>query len=161
MPEEARFTCSAMTSQSLYYLGNENLKHKILSISEEEGVRDASYQLKLLQSEGRLSLVATGKESGTGRTATERYEVEGPVALLMTTTAQSIDPELLNRCMVVELMRASRKLLPFILNSVSMRPSKVTCGNRPATRSLPAIATLSACCVGCQCLTRMLVSYHS
>ncbi len=64
MPEEARFTCSAMTSQSLYYLGNENLKHKILSISEEEGVRDASYQLKLLQSEGRLSLVATGKESG-------------------------------------------------------------------------------------------------
>ncbi len=45
--------------------------------------------------------MATGKESGTGRTATERYEVEGPVALLMTTTAQSIDPELLNRCMVV------------------------------------------------------------
>ena len=101
MPEESRFTCSAMTSQSLYYLGHENLKHKILAISEEEGVRDASYQLKLLQSEGHLSLVATNKESGTGRTATERYEVEGPVALLMTTTAQCVDPELLNRCLVV------------------------------------------------------------
>ncbi len=101
MPEESRFACSAMTSQSLYYLGREDLKHKILSISEQEGVRDASYQLKLLQSEGHLSLVATGKESGTGRTNTERYEVEGPVALVMTTTSQSIDPELLNRCLVV------------------------------------------------------------
>jgi DNA primase len=101
MPEESRFACSAMTSQSLYYLGREDLKHKILSISEQEGVRDASYQLKLLQSEGHLSLVATGKETGTGRTNTERYEVEGPVALIMTTTSQSIDPELLNRCLVV------------------------------------------------------------
>ena len=87
MPSEERFGCSAMTSQSLYYLGKENLRHKILSVAEEEGVRDASYQLKLLQSEGRLSLVATSKESGTGRTATERYDVEGPVALVMTTTA--------------------------------------------------------------------------
>jgi hypothetical protein len=101
MPPEQRFSCSAMTSQSLYYLGNENLKHKILSVAEEEGVRDASYQLKLLQSEGRLSLVSTTKESGTGRTATERYEVQGPVALVMTTTALDVDPELLNRCLVI------------------------------------------------------------
>ncbi len=101
MPPEERFSCSKMTSQSLYYLGCENLKHKILSVAEEEGVRDASYQLKLLQSEGHLSLVATTKESGTGRTATERYEVQGPVALVMTTTALDVDPELLNRCLVV------------------------------------------------------------
>jgi DNA primase len=101
MPPEECFSCSAMTSQSLYYLGNENLQHKILSVAEEEGVRNAAYQLKILQSEGRLSLVATSKESGTGRTATQRYEVEGPVALMMTTTALDVDPELLNRCLVV------------------------------------------------------------
>ncbi|WP_197172499.1 hypothetical protein, partial [Novipirellula aureliae] len=86
MPPEEQFACSAMTSQSLYYLGNENLRHKILSVAEEEGVRDAAYQLKLLQSEGHLSLVSTSKESGSGRTTTERYEVDGPVALVMTTT---------------------------------------------------------------------------
>ena len=101
MPQEDRFTCSAMTSQSLYYLGNENLKHKILSVAEEEGVRDASYQLKLLQSEGSLSLISTSKEKGSGRTSTERYTVEGPVALLLTTTATDVDPELMNRCLVV------------------------------------------------------------
>ena len=101
MPSEAVFRCSAMTGQSLYYLGKENLQHKILSIADEEGASRSSYQLKLLQSEGSLSLVATGKESGTGRTSTERYEVRGPVALLMTTTSLSVDPELLNRCLVV------------------------------------------------------------
>lgn len=103
MPAEDRFSCSAMTSQSLYYLGNENLKHKILSVAEEEGVRDASYQLKLLQSEGSLSLISTSKEKGSGRTSTQRYTVEGPVALVMTTTSLAVDPELLNRCMVVSI----------------------------------------------------------
>ena len=100
MPPEQCFTCSAMTSQSLYYLGNENLQHKILCIAEQEGVRDASYQLKLLQSEGSLSLIATSKEKGSGRTSTQRYSVTGPVALLLTTTASDIDPEMLNRSLV-------------------------------------------------------------
>ena len=34
---------SALTSQSLYYLGREELKHKILAVAEEEGVSQASY----------------------------------------------------------------------------------------------------------------------
>ena len=101
MPPEEQFACSAVTSQSLYYMQNENLRHKILSVAEEEGVRGASYALKLLQSEGRLSIVTTGRESGTGRTAVERYEVEGPVALLLTTTAANVDEELMNRCLVI------------------------------------------------------------
>ncbi|TWU02316.1 DNA primase [Stieleria varia] len=106
MPDEAVFACSAMTSKSLYYAGNLDLRHKILSIAEEEGVRDASYALKLLQSEGKLSIVTTAKESGTGRTAVERYNVEGPVAMLMTTTASDVDPELLNRCFVLSVDEA-------------------------------------------------------
>ncbi len=63
MPPEHQFGCSAMTSKSLYYAGNLDLRHKILSVAEEEGVRDASYALKLLQSEGKLSIVTTAKES--------------------------------------------------------------------------------------------------
>ena len=43
---------SAMTGQSLFYLGETDLKHKVLGISEEEGVRQAAYALKLLQSQG-------------------------------------------------------------------------------------------------------------
>jgi hypothetical protein len=38
VPEEERIRYSAMTGQSLFYLGETNLQHKILAIAEEEGV---------------------------------------------------------------------------------------------------------------------------
>ena len=41
MPEEACVRYSAMTGQSLFYMGETNLKHKILAIAEEEGVAQA------------------------------------------------------------------------------------------------------------------------
>ena len=50
MPEEEKVQYSAMTGQSLFYMGETNLKHKILAIAEEEGAENASYALKLLQS---------------------------------------------------------------------------------------------------------------
>jgi hypothetical protein len=101
MPEEERIKYSAMTGQSLYYLGNSNLKHKILAIVEEEGAEKASYALKLLQSEGELSIASTTKDPNTGRMMTQEYRVEGPVMIILTTTAVDIDEELLNRCIIL------------------------------------------------------------
>ena len=101
VPEEDRVQYSAMTGQSLFYLGETNLKHKILGISEEEGVRQAAYALKLLQSEGELTIASTGKDPQSGKLVTEEYHVEGPVMLFLTTTAIDIDEELLNRCVVL------------------------------------------------------------
>ncbi len=100
MPEEERIKYSAMTGQSLYYLGESDLKHKILAIVEEEGAEKASYALKLLQSEGELTIASTGKDED-GRLKTEEYHVEGPAAIFLTTTAIDIDEELLNRCLVL------------------------------------------------------------
>lgn len=101
MPEEERIRYSAMTGQSLYYLGQNQLKHKILAIAEEEGVRRAAYALKLLQSEGELTIASTGKDPATGNLITQEYRVEGPVMIFLTTTAIEIDEELLNRCLVL------------------------------------------------------------
>lgn len=101
IPSEERVQYSAMTGQSLYYMGDTNLKHKILAISEEEGAEQASYALKLLQSEGEVSIASTGKNATTGNLETQTYKVEGPVMLFMTTTAIDIDEELLNRCLVL------------------------------------------------------------
>jgi hypothetical protein len=101
MPEEERIKYSAMTGQSLFYMGETNLKHKILAIAEEEGVSRASYALKLLQSEGELTIASTGKDATTGNLVTQQYRVEGPVMIFLTTTAIEIDEELLNRCMVL------------------------------------------------------------
>jgi DNA primase catalytic core len=101
MPEEERIRYSAMTGQSLYYLGQTQLKHKILAIAEEEGVRRAAYALKLLQSEGELTIASTGKDPTTGNLVTQEYRVEGPVMIFLTTTAIEIDEELLNRCLIL------------------------------------------------------------
>jgi DNA primase catalytic core len=101
MPEEERIKYSAMTGQSLFYMGETNLKHKILAIAEEEGASRASYALKLLQSEGELTIASTGKDATTGNLTTQQYRVEGPVMIFLTTTAIEIDEELLNRCMVL------------------------------------------------------------
>ncbi len=101
LPEEQRVQYSAMTGQSLFYMGETDLKHKVLAIVEEEGASRAAYALKLLQSEGVLSIASTGKDATTGRLITHQYRVEGPVMLFLTTTAIDLDEELLNRCLVL------------------------------------------------------------
>jgi DNA primase catalytic core len=64
VPEEDRVHYSAMTGQSLFYIGEKDLKHKILAIAEEEGVRQAAYALKLLQSQGELTIATHGERPG-------------------------------------------------------------------------------------------------
>ena len=106
VPEEERIQYSAMTGQSLFYMGQTNLKHKILAIAEEEGAHRASYALKLLQSEGELTIASTGTDPATGNLITQEYKVEGPMSLFMTTTAIDIDEELMNRCLVLSVDEA-------------------------------------------------------
>ena len=101
MPDEAQLRYSAMSGQSLFYMGATNLKHKILAIAEEEGAQQASYALKLLQSDGQVSMASTGKDAHSGQLVTQEYRVEGPVMLFLTTTAIDIDEELMNRCLVL------------------------------------------------------------
>jgi hypothetical protein len=103
MPEEERIKYSAVTGQSLFYLGEADLKHKVLAIVEEEGASRAAYALKLLQSEGELVIASTGKDPQTGELKAQEYKVEGPVMLFTTTTAADIDPELQNRCLVLSI----------------------------------------------------------
>ena len=100
-PPDEQIKYSAMTGQSLYYLGETNLKHKILAIVEEEGAEKASYALKLLQSEGELTIASTGKDPQSGRMETQEYHVEGPCSIFLTTTSIDIDEELMNRCLVL------------------------------------------------------------
>jgi CHC2-type zinc finger protein/Toprim domain-containing protein/DNA primase-like protein len=101
IPEEDRTQYSAMTGQSLFYMGETDLKHKVLAIVEEEGASQAAYALKLLQSEGQLTIASTSKDPDTGKLVTQEYKVEGPVMIFLTTTAIEVDEELMNRCLVL------------------------------------------------------------
>jgi DNA primase len=101
MPETEVVKYSAMTGQALFYMGEQDLAHKILAVVEEEGAERAAYALKLLQSEGELSIASTGKDAQSGRLVTHEYRVSGPVAIFLTTTAVDVDEELLNRCVLL------------------------------------------------------------
>jgi len=108
-PQEERVKYSAMTGQSLYYLGETNLKHKILAIVEEAGAEKASYALKLLQSEGELTIASTGKDPTTGKMITQEYHLEGPTMIFLTTTAIDLDEELQNRCLTLAVDETSEQ----------------------------------------------------
>jgi hypothetical protein len=101
IPKEDRMVYSAMTGQSLFYMGETRLQHKILAISEDEGAEQASYALKLLQSEGEISIASTCKDPDTGQLTTKEYRVKGPVMIFITSTAIDLDEELLNRCLIL------------------------------------------------------------
>ena len=73
----------------------------MLAIVEEAGAQRASYALKLLQSEGELTIASTGKDPVSGRHITHEYRVKGPVMIFLTTTSPDVDEELLNRCLVL------------------------------------------------------------
>jgi len=72
MPEEDRVKYSAMTGQSLFYIGNGNLKHKILAIAEEEGASRAAYALKLLHFRGGITIASTGQGPANGEPPSRR-----------------------------------------------------------------------------------------
>lgn len=101
MPPESVCKYSAMTGQSLFYMGENDLQHKILAVVEEEGAERASYALKILQSEKELVIASTGKDPQSGRLVTQEYKVKGPVMIFLTTTAIDLDEELLNRCLIL------------------------------------------------------------
>jgi DNA primase catalytic core len=153
MPEEERIKYSAMTGQSLFYMGETNLQHKILAIVEEHGASRASYALKLLQSEGELTIASTGKDPQTGTLTTQEYHVEGPVMIFLTTTAIEIDEELLNRCLVLSVdesreqtqaihrLQRERRTLAGLVNG--QRKQRLLAQHRHAQRLLRPLKVLN------------------
>jgi len=121
MPSEAFAHYSAMTGQSLYYLDGSALQHKILAIAEDQGAEQAAYALKLLQSEGALSIASTGKDPQTGKLVTQTYSVLGPVMLFLTTTAAELDEELLNRCLVLTVNESREQTQAILAHQRSRR----------------------------------------
>jgi DNA primase len=78
VPKEAKVAYSAMTGQALYYLGESDLAHKVLSIAEEEGRRPGLYPLKLLVSRRAGCRSPRPARTRDRKLVTNTYEVTGP-----------------------------------------------------------------------------------
>jgi hypothetical protein len=93
IPDDQKVDLERITPTVLYYQPEDRMKHKVLSIEEEQGAQGADYSLRCLMSKGRVRLALTGRDPQTGEFVAQERECKGPIALLSTTTTQSLDPE--------------------------------------------------------------------
>jgi len=97
VPEEDFVKYTRITDQALFYKDEDSLVHKILAIEEELGMGGAAYSIRNIQSSKKITVAATGKDPGTGKMKTEEYTVNGPVAVMITTTAAELEGETASR----------------------------------------------------------------
>ncbi len=101
MPPEDVVKLSAMTGQALFYLDDVDLRHKILAIAEEAGCEKADYAIKLLISDGKLSIASTMKDAKTGNLIARQKEKPGPTMYMSSTTAHEVNEEKANRLLTL------------------------------------------------------------
>jgi DNA primase len=97
VPKEDYEKYTRVTDQALFYKEEDSLVHKILAIEEDAGVGGAAYSIRNIQSSGKITVAATGKDPGTGKMRTENYTVKGPVSVMLTTTSAELDQETASR----------------------------------------------------------------
>ncbi len=102
VPKESLLRMTRLTGQSLFYQGKEGLKHKLLTIEEDEGMQDAMYSIRTLLSSQRLSLHSLKADQKTGDLKAYENTVEGPASVMISTTDLSrFDFESVNRFLVL------------------------------------------------------------
>jgi len=103
VPPEDLVSYTRITPQALYYADNRSFKNKLMVSGEDEGLLGSDYAMRELISSKRISLAAPIKDSATGKMKTVEYEVEGPIALLFSTTQPTIHYENSTRCFTLSL----------------------------------------------------------
>ncbi|MBI5244221.1 MAG: hypothetical protein HY922_11190 [Elusimicrobia bacterium] len=103
VPPEDLVSYTRITPQALYYAENRDLKHKLVITGEDEGLMGSDYALRELISAKRIRLAAPIKDAMSGKMKTVEYEVEGPIALLFSTTEPAIHYENSTRCFILSL----------------------------------------------------------
>jgi len=93
MPPDAVKEYSSISAKALTHMKQEELKNKILIVYERPGAEASDYNIRVIQSEGKIRIATTVKDPETGNFTTIEKEVEGPIAYIETTTKTSIHPE--------------------------------------------------------------------
>lgn len=99
-PEEA-VSVSDLSPQALFYYGQDDLKNKFVVIGEKHGSEASDYPLRELISRKSITKAIPMKDPATGQIKTVTITVNGPIALVETSTSAEVNPENLNRCFVI------------------------------------------------------------
>jgi DNA primase/DNA-binding MarR family transcriptional regulator/energy-coupling factor transporter ATP-binding protein EcfA2 len=103
IPEEEKKEVTALTENALYYMGEEELKHKLLLIEDLGGAEETLYPIRELQSKGRLVKSVPIKDPQSGEIRTEELVVEGPVSTAATTTRERLAADNESRALILHL----------------------------------------------------------
>jgi len=97
-PPEDVVLFSRLSAQALGYMPRDYLKQRLVILEERVGGEAADYSIRVLQSRHRFCSAVVMKDPKTGRMATRRVEVEGPIAYMETTTNPALNHENATRC---------------------------------------------------------------
>lgn len=96
VPNEGYISIQDATAKSLYYLGEDELSHKMIVIGEMHGTESANYVMREAQDgigEGKLEILTVEKDPETNQMVTTKRMVKGPCGFVTSTTDVSINDE--------------------------------------------------------------------
>lgn len=102
IPEEEKIEITTLSENAFYYFGQQELKHKVILIEDLDGILQALYPLRELQSKKKISKTIAFKNT-KGETKTVHLTVEGPVCVAGCTTQESIYEDNANRSFLIYL----------------------------------------------------------
>lgn len=108
IPEEEKIEITTLSENAFYYFGQQELKNKLILIEDLDGVLQALYPLRELQSKKKISKTIAFKNT-KGETKSVHITVEGPVCVAGCTTQESIYEDNANRSFLLYLDESSEQ----------------------------------------------------
>lgn len=108
IPEEEKIEITTLSENAFYYFGQQELKNKLILIEDLDGVLQALYPLRELQSKKKISKTIAFKNT-KGETRSIHITVEGPVCVAGCTTQESIYEDNTNRSFLLYLDETSEQ----------------------------------------------------
>src|SRR5690606_28827166 len=102
IPDEEKIEITTLSENAFYYFGQQELKHKVILIEDLDGILQALYPLRELQSNKKISKTIAFKNT-KGETKTVHLTVEGTVCIAGCTTQESIYEDNANRSFLIYL----------------------------------------------------------
>ncbi|MFV0515424.1 MAG: hypothetical protein ACK5MY_17575 [Jhaorihella sp.] len=102
IPTEDVINITSLSENAFYYFGKTDLKHKVIVIEDLDGMLNALYPLRELQTKNRIIKTIVQKDSN-GKTKTIHLVVEGPVCVAGATTKEQIYEDNANRSFLIYL----------------------------------------------------------
>jgi hypothetical protein len=102
IPEEDKLEITSLSGNAFYYLGQQELRNKLILIEDLDGAEEVLYPLREIKSKKRITKTVVVKNT-KGETRTVTLTVEGPVCVSGCTTKESLYEDNANRSFLIHI----------------------------------------------------------